>query len=105
MRITGIEKSAKTIDKTGIPKALNETQSSVVKFLHANSLAIAIDINIIIHNLESNFQPLGVRFIQVDMILLRGLYLIISAKIKPDAIIALTTVGLILINKNTPIAD
>ena len=71
--ITGTEKIAKIIDKIGIPKALNETQSSVVIFLQAISLARAIETNIKIHNLVRTCQPVDERSSPVDIILLRGL--------------------------------
>ena len=69
-----MESTAKIIDNTGIPKALNETQSSVVKFRQAISLAKAIDTNINIQSLVNDFHPLGEILIPEDIILFKGLY-------------------------------
>ena len=68
-----MERTAKIIDNTGIPKALNETQSSVVKFRQAISFAKAIDTNINIHSLVNDFHPLGDKLIPEDIMLFKGL--------------------------------
>ena len=104
-RITGIENTAKTIDKIGIPNALKETQSSVVRLRQANSLAKAMEINIMTQSRVRLFHPLGDKFKPDDIILFRGLYPIKSVAIKLKPINKLTTVGLILINKKTPTSE
>ena len=104
-RITGIENTAKTIDKIGIPNALKETQSSVVRLRQANSLAKAMEINIITQSRVRLFHPLGDKFKPDDIILFKGLYPIKSVAIKLKPISKLTTVGLILINKKTPTSE
>ena len=104
-RITGIENTAKTIDRIGIPNALKETQSSVVRLRQANSLAKAMEINIMTQSRLRLFHPLGDKFKPDDIILFRGLYPIKSVAIKLKPINKLTTVGLILINKKTPTSE
>ena len=92
----GKDKIAKKIDSTGIPKALNVTQLSVVKFLQAISFANAIIINIKTQIYVKYFHPISVSLIPDDIISLSGCLPIAWNIIKAKATIKLTTVGLIL---------